>query len=141
MSPHERDLIGIIEDDAVMGGTLTHRLELEGYRPLWWRTGRDALEALSTADPELVISDIKLPDMNGEEVFLRALPRLGGKPFFFITGFGEFDQAVRLTKAGAVDYIAKPFAISDLLERIAKSLKLAPSAIKASHRRSTSAWS
>jgi DNA-binding NtrC family response regulator len=128
MSPHERHLIGVIEDDAVMGGTLTHRLELEGYRPLWWRTGRDALEALSTADPELVVSDIKLPDMNGEEVFLRALPRLGGKPFFFITAFGEFDQAVRLTKAGAVDYITKPFAVSDLLERIARVLLVRPKA-------------
>jgi len=126
MLPHERGLIGVIEDDEVMGGTLTHRLELEGYRPLWWRTGRDALEGLCMAEPELVICDIKLPDMNGEEIFLRALPRLGGKPFFFITAFGEFDQAVRLTKAGAVDYIAKPFAASELLERIARVLKLRP---------------
>lgn len=131
MSPqslHERNLIGVIEDDAVMGGTLTHRLELEGYRPLWWHTGRDALEALSTTDPELVVSDIKLPDMNGEEVFLQALPRLGGKPFFFITAFGEFEQAVRLTKAGAVDYITKPFGLSDLLERIARVLSVRPKA-------------
>jgi DNA-binding NtrC family response regulator len=128
MPRHERDLIGIIEDDVVMGGTLTHRLELEGYRPLWWRTGQDALEALSTSDPELVVCDIKLPDMSGEEVFLRALPRLGAKPFFFITAFGEFDQAVRLTKAGGVDYIAKPFAVSDLLERIARVLSVRPKA-------------
>jgi two-component system, NtrC family, response regulator HydG len=128
MPRHERDLIGIIEDDVVMGGTLTHRLELEGYRPLWWRTGQDALEALSTSDPELVVCDIKLPDMSGEEVFLRALPRLGAKPFFFITAFGEFDQAVRLTKAGAIDYIAKPFAVSDLVERIARVLSVRPKA-------------
>jgi DNA-binding NtrC family response regulator len=128
MPSHERDLIGVIEDDEVMGGTLTHRLELEGYRAFWWHTGRDALHGLCTVQPELVICDIKLPDMSGEDVFLRALPRLGGTPFFFITAFGEFDQAVRLTKAGAVDYIAKPFAASELLERIARVMALRPKA-------------
>jgi DNA-binding NtrC family response regulator len=128
MPPHERGLIGVIEDDEVMGGTLTHRLELEGYQSLWWRTGRDALDGLCTTAPELIVCDIRLPDMNGEEVFLRALPRLGGKRFFFITAFGEFEQAVRLTKAGAVDYITKPFAASDLLDRIARVLAFRPKA-------------
>jgi DNA-binding NtrC family response regulator len=128
MLPHERELIGVIEDDEVMGGTLTHRLELEGYRTFWWHTGRDALEGLCTAQPELVICDIQLPDMSGEDVFLRALPRVSATPFFFITAFGEFDQAVRLTKAGAVDYITKPFAASDLLERISRVMALRPKA-------------
>jgi DNA-binding NtrC family response regulator len=128
MPLHERDLIGVIEDDEVMGGTLTHRLELEGYRTFWWCTGRDALEGLCTAQPEIVVCDIKLPDMSGEDVFLRALPRLSGTPFIFITAFGEFDQAVRLTKAGAVDYITKPFAASDLLERISRVMMLRPKA-------------
>jgi two-component system response regulator HydG len=61
MLPHERGLIGVIEDDEVMGGTLKHRLELERYRPLWWRTGRDALEGLCTAEPGTRHCDIKLP--------------------------------------------------------------------------------
>jgi DNA-binding NtrC family response regulator len=120
MSPHERRLIGVIEDDLVQGGTLKHRLELEGYSPLWWRTGQEALEDLRAVQPDLVICDIRLPDMNGEEVFLQALPRLGGRPFLFVTAFGQIDQAVRLTKAGAVDYIAKPYAMSDLLGRITR---------------------
>lgn len=120
MSPHERRLIGVIEDDLVQGGTLKHRLELEGYSPLWWRTGQEALEDLRAVQPDLVICDIRLPDMNGEEVFLQALPRLGGRPFLFVTAFGQIEQAVRLTKAGAVDYIAKPYAMSDLLGRITR---------------------
>ena len=116
MPPHERELIGVIEDDSVQGGTLTHRLELEGYRPFWWRTGRDALEGLHTARPDLVICDIRLPDMSG------------GKPFLFVTGFGQIEQAVRLTKAGAVDYIGKPYALSDLLDRIARLIANQPKA-------------
>ena len=126
MSPHERRLIGIIEDDPVQGGTLNQRLELEGYTPLWWRTGQEALEGLRAVQPDLVICDIRLPDMNGEEVFLQALPRLGGTPFLFVTAFGQIEQAVRLTKAGAVDYIAKPYAMADLLGRIARLIALRP---------------
>ena len=128
MPPHERELIGVIEDDPVMGGTLTHRLKLEGYRPLWWRTGQEGLEGLGTALPDLVICDIRLPDMSGEDVFLRVLPQLGGMPFLFVTAFGQIEQAVRLTKAGAVDYIAKPYALPDLLERVAQLIGLRPRA-------------
>jgi DNA-binding response OmpR family regulator len=92
MPPHERELIGVIEDDPVIGGTLTHRLDLEGYRLVWWRTGQEALEGLSTTRPDLVISDIRLPDMSGEDVFLQVLPRLGGKPFLFVTATAIFNR-------------------------------------------------
>jgi DNA-binding NtrC family response regulator len=126
MSPHERGRIGIIEDDLVVGGTLAHRLELEGYTPLWWRTGQEALEGLRTHRPDLIVCDIVLPDMSGEDVFLQALPRLGGRPLLFVTSFGKIEDAVRLMKAGAVDYIVKPYALSDLLERIARLIKLQP---------------
>ena len=128
MSPHERARIGVIEDDLVVGGTLAHRLELEGYTPLWWCTGKDALEGLHAKRPDLVVCDIVLPDMSGEDVFLQALPRLAGTPFLFVTGFGKIEDAVRLMKAGAVDYIVKPYALSDLLERIARLIRLQPRA-------------
>jgi DNA-binding NtrC family response regulator len=128
MSPDAGRLIGVIEDDPVHGGTLNHRLGLEGYTPLWWRTGQAALEGLCAVQPHLVICDIRLPDMDGEELFLETLPRLGGKPFLFVTAFGQIEQAVRLTKAGAVDYITKPYAMSDLLGRVSRLIALRPNA-------------
>src|SRR5882724_3167765 len=103
MSPRERGRIGIIEDNTTMGDSLVQRLELEGYTPLWWQTGQEALEKLFTARPDLVVCDIVLPDISGEEVFLKALSRLGSTPFLFVTAHGKIDQAVRLTKAGAVE--------------------------------------
>jgi DNA-binding NtrC family response regulator len=118
MTQPDSSLIGVIDDDPVMGGSLTHRLELEGYRVVWWQSGGAAIDGLSTARPDLVICDIRLPDMSGEDVFSIVLPLLPAAPFLFVTGFGQIDQAVRLTKAGAVDYIAKPFALPDLLDRI-----------------------
>ena len=126
MSPHERGRIGIIEDDLVVGGTLAHRLELEGYTSLWWRTGREALEGLRTQRPDLVVCDILLPDMSGKDVFLRALPRLGGRPFLFVTAHAQIEDAVFLMTAGAVDYLEKPYALPDLLDRIARLIKLQP---------------
>jgi DNA-binding NtrC family response regulator len=128
MPPNDGRLIAVIEDDPTQGGTLTHRLELEGYRTIWWCTGHGALEGLRTMRPDLVVCDVRLPDMNGEEIFLRALPRLGSKPFLFVTSFGEVAQAVRLMKAGAVDYITKPYALPDLLDRIARLIALQPKA-------------
>ncbi|HWZ69033.1 MAG TPA: sigma-54 dependent transcriptional regulator [Stellaceae bacterium] len=128
MSLRERGRIGIIEDNTTMGDSLVQRLELEGYTPLWWQSGQEALEKLFTARPDLVVCDIVLPDISGEEVFLRALSRLGSTPFLFVTGHGKIDQAVRLTKAGAVDYLEKPYEITDLLERIAGLIAVQPRA-------------
>ena len=128
MSPHDRGRIAIIEDDLVVGGTLAHRLALEGYTPLWWSTGLEALEGLRTQRPDLVVCDILLPDMSGKDVFLRALPQLGGKPFLFVTAHAQVEDAVYLMKAGAVDYLEKPYALPDLLDRIARLLKLQPRA-------------
>jgi DNA-binding NtrC family response regulator len=59
---------------------------------------------------------------------LQALPRVGGKPFLFVTAYGRIAQAVRLMKAGAVDYLTKPYEMLDLLERIAQLIALQPKA-------------
>jgi DNA-binding response OmpR family regulator len=66
MSLRERGRIGIIEDNTTMGESLVQRLELEGYTPLWWQSGQEALGKLFTARPDLVICDIVLPDISGE---------------------------------------------------------------------------
>ena len=57
----------------------------------------------------VLICDIRLPGLDGEQVFRRALPELGATPVIFITAFGEIEQAVRLMRAGADDYVTKPF--------------------------------
>jgi DNA-binding NtrC family response regulator len=128
MPPHEKGSIGVIEDDELAGGSLVQRLTLEGYRTIWCQSGRQAIEKLYQAWPDLIVCDIGLPDMSGEDVFLRALPQLQGTPFLFVTGIGQIAQAVRLMQAGAVDYITKPYKMPDLLERIAHLMALRPKA-------------
>ena len=122
MRSHEPAHIGIIEDDPVMGGSLLQRLELEGYASTWWQTAGEALLGIGGAPPDLLICDIRLPDLDGEEVFKRALPDLGAAPILFITAYGDIEQAVRLVRSGADDYLTKPFDIEDLLQRIGRLL-------------------
>jgi DNA-binding NtrC family response regulator len=114
--------LSLIEDDPVMGGSLSQRLKLEGYNVDWRRDGRDTVAHVSAQRPGAVICDIRLPDLSGEEVFNALHPRMPGTPFIFITAYGQIDQAVRLVKAGAADYLAKPFEFSVLLGRLANLL-------------------
>ncbi len=114
----DRARIAVVEDDPIMGESLIQRLDLEGYDTVWWQTGRDALHGLRQRRPDLVVCDIRLPDMSGEDVFHGILPDLSTSPFLFITAFGDIDQAVRLIRAGADDYMAKPFQMDEFLGRI-----------------------
>ncbi len=109
--------IGIIEDDPIMGESLNQCLELEGFRVKWWQTGDQALKALEHERPDLVICDIRLPDMSGEDVFRAVAADPEAPPFLFMTAFGQIDQAVALIRAGAGDYVTKPIEFPDLISR------------------------
>ena len=111
--------ICLIEDDELLGDALAERFRLEGYASDWYRTGRTARTALSQKRYSIAVSDISLPDLNGDELYAS----LGDEgvplpPFLFITGHGAIHQAVRLIKLGAVDYITKPFDVAELLAKL-----------------------
>ena len=110
--------IGVIEDDSIVGESLTQALELEGADVLWWSTGAQALEALTHANRDIYICDIRLPDMNGEEIFATASLYRSAAPFLFMTAFGDVEQAVALMKKGGGDYLTKPFDFEDMLGRV-----------------------
>lgn len=101
-----------------MGESLCDRFGLEGFRVDWLHTGLEGLRAVENKNYDLIISDIHLPDLNGEEVFTRlSAQNRPLPPFIFITGYGSIDRAVRLLKLGAADYISKPFDLDLLVEK------------------------
>ena len=111
--------IGLIEDDLIIGEALTARLDFEGFTCDWFRDGKAARRGLGQRRYSVVVSDINLPDISGEQLFLELLD--GGQalaPFIFITGYGAIDQAVRLLKLGAHDYVTKPFDVGGLIGKI-----------------------
>lgn len=121
----ENRSFALIEDDPIMGESLAQRLKLEGARVSWWRTGAEALTNLSESSPDAVICDIRLPDQSGADLFRLISRDRRVPPFLFITGYGDIDQAVRLMREGAHDYLTKPFVMSDLLTRLEQVVGLA----------------
>ena len=114
--------IVLVEDDEIMGGSLLQRLELEGAQVLWLKQMNRAMGAIRTPQSRIdaVICDIALPDGTGEELFTTLCRTTTPPPFLFITGQGGIEQAVRLIKSGAADYITKPFDMSVFLDRLAQ---------------------
>jgi DNA-binding NtrC family response regulator len=109
----------LIEDDPVLGEALTQRLRLEGFAPRWARSLAEGEAALRQGPPPAaVLCDMRLPDGSGEALLLRLLPALGAAPVIAMTAYGGVEQAVRLVRAGADDYLLKPFDMERLLEKL-----------------------
>ena len=109
----------IIDDDMHIGDMLTEVLEREGYRVLRAYSGTEALMLLSTKAPDLVLLDLMLPGLSGEEV----LPKIKGIPVIVVSAKIDVDNKVDLLLGGAVDYVTKPFNVRELLARIAVALR------------------
>ena len=120
----DKPALCLVEDDLIMGESLVDRFELEGFEVDWHKSPVAALAALATRAYAVVISDFRMPEMSGEELFRQVLAEQQiVPPFIFITGYGSIDKAVQLLRMGASDYITKPF---DLDALVAKVQALAP---------------
>lgn len=109
----------LVEDDAIMGESLADRFALEGLQASWYKNAEAAEQAIIEHDFSLVVCDIRLPGLSGEQLFERLRQRKAVlPPFIFITGYGDLDRAVELLKQGAADYITKPFDLDYLLQRV-----------------------
>lgn len=111
--------IAIIDDDEYIGNMLQRLLEQEGYQTLRAYSGTEALLLLERKRPDLVLLDLMLPGLSGEEV----LTGIRGIPVIVVSAKASVDDKVNLLLGGAVDYITKPFDTRELLARIAVSLR------------------
>jgi two-component system response regulator AtoC len=108
----------IADDDASIRSLLTDMLSDEGYEIMEVKSGAEVLRAVPKVEPNLVILDFKMPDMDGIEV-LRRLSAQGQKvPVLMITGVGSASTAIQATQLGAFDYVTKPFDVPDVLHRV-----------------------
>ena len=121
-----RKAILLVDDDIDLRNLITHWLEREGYRVRSSANGHSALEALA-ADPlpDLVLLDILLPGTNGLNVLrrLRAEERTHDLPVVLMTGLASEKDVKRGGLLGADDYIVKPMAEQEFLERVRKALR------------------
>lgn len=107
----------LIEDDPIMGESLVQRFELEGFEVTWCRRLAEAREALST-DYGAVISDVRLTDGLATHWFTGLPDAQRALPWFFLTGYGSVNDAVATVRAGAREYLTKPFDIERLVTMV-----------------------
>ncbi|MBN21552.1 MAG: hypothetical protein CL678_09725 [Bdellovibrionaceae bacterium] len=112
----------LVEDDMSSRSSLERFLFREGYEVVSCADGEEALSFLRSSRFDLVVSDIRMPTMNGMELF-KAIQSLGMKiPMILMTAHAQVDDAVYALKKGAVDFLIKPFKRKDLLSAIQKTV-------------------
>ncbi len=111
--------IAIIDDDIHIGDMLTEVLTQEGYSILRAYSGTEALYLLAQNKPDLVLLDLMLPGLSGEEV----LPHIENIPVIVISAKIDVQDKVNLLLSGAADYLTKPFDTAELLARITVQLR------------------
>jgi DNA-binding NtrC family response regulator len=113
----------IVDDEKAIRDGLRKVLEAEGHQTYLSHNGYSAVEKLQAEEFELVITDLKMPGMDGMEV-LNAISILQPNvPVIFITGYSTVENAVEVMKIGAFDYLPKPFTPKQLLEKVDKALE------------------
>ena len=119
-----KPLILVVEDDLALLEGIRELLELTEYRVLIAANGREALEVLEKQHPDLIVSDIMMPEMDGYEFHAKVSeqPELSAIPFIFLTARGEKADIRRGKELGADDYITKPFDDEDLLVAVRAKL-------------------
>ena len=120
--------ICLIEDDLIMGESLRERLVLEGFSVDWCKSATHALERLQHQHYDAVVSDIRLPDISGEQLFRQMTedPDASMPPTVFITGYGTIESAVELLKLGATDYLTKPLDPRALVAKLREICRESP---------------
>ena len=111
--------IAVIDDDIHIGNMLEELLRGNGYDVLRAYSGTEALLLLSQNTPDLILLDLMLPGLSGEEV----LPQIQGVPVIVVSAKVDVQDKVKLLLDGASDYITKPFDTTELLARITVQLR------------------
>lgn len=122
----------IVDDDLHILEVLEARLLSAGFNVIKAPGAKDALNLLKSHQPDLMISDMKMPEMSGMSLLTEVNGICPGLPVIFLTAYGTIPDAVRAVKAGAIEYLTKPFDGRELIQKIHNVLKDASSSRKKS---------
>ncbi len=123
MSQRHKRRILVIDDDQAMVDYLVEMLDEAGYEASGTTSPREAIRRVGEMEFNLVLSDIEMPEMRGLELLAAIHEKKPGQLVLLITAFGSVDLAVRAVRAGACDFVAKPFTIDALRHAIERALR------------------
>ena len=117
-----KETVLIIEDDKLMRISLEDALKSAGFEVISFETGRPALSSVKYNEFDIVVTDFRLPDMDGFDI-VREITERGDSPVIVMTAYGTIKDAVESIKLGAFDYITKPFALDEFIFLIERALE------------------
>lgn len=115
--------VHIVDDDEAIRRSVAFMLKTSGYRVNSWPSGAAFLKDVKQVEPGCILLDVRMPEMDGLEVQAELAQRGIALPVVIVTGHGDIAIAVRAMKAGAVDFIEKPFHKDALLAAIELALE------------------
>ncbi|MGF7235358.1 MAG: response regulator transcription factor [Frankia sp.] len=121
--PDRTARILIVDDEEAITDLVTMALRYEGFETATAFTGQQALDAVATSQPDLVVLDVMLPDIDGFTVCERLRSRGEALPALFLTARETTEDKVRGLTLGGDDYLTKPFGVSELVARVRAILR------------------
>lgn len=117
----DRRLVHIVDDEESVRNSVGFMLQTTGYSVRAWPSGAFFLRELKSADPGCILLDIRMPEMDGLQVLQQLRARGVTMPVIVLTGHGDVSIAVKAMRAGAADFLEKPFEAEQLLCAIEKA--------------------
>jgi DNA-binding NtrC family response regulator len=112
----------VIDDEGIVRTSCSRALSPEGYEVASAKNGSEALKLLEGGEFDIVLTDLKMPDMDGIEILRKVKEKWPETEVIIITGYQTVDTAVKSIKLGAFDYIEKPFTPDTLIAAVTNAL-------------------
>ena len=113
----------VVDDDVSVRESLELLIQHAGWQPLLFASAQEFLSCPQLSGPSCLVLDVELPDLNGLELQQRMAAERLSMPIIFITGHGDVPMTVRAIKAGAIEFLTKPFSDEHLLSAIREALE------------------
>jgi FixJ family two-component response regulator len=127
--PDVTSIVYVVDDDISVREALEALIREAGWLPSMFSSARDFLDHPHASGPSCLILDVTLPDLNGLDLQEKIAGERADMPIIFITGYGDVPMTVRAMKAGAVEFLTKPFGDEVLLDAIRGALQRSASAV------------
>jgi FixJ family two-component response regulator len=127
---HAKAIVFVVDDDISVRESLEALIRFEGWEPKTYTSAQQFLACPALRGPSCLVLDVNLPDLNGLELQKRMGSDRADLPIIFITGQGDIPMTVQAMKAGAVEFLTKPFGDDVLLDAIRQALEKSSAALE-----------
>src|ERR1700738_1804226 len=127
---HATPIVFVVDDDVSVRESLEALIRCGGWQPETFASAQEFLSRPRVLAPSCLVLDVNLPDLNGLDLQKRVAADRTDMPIIFITGYGDVPMTVQAMKAGAVDFLTKPFGDEVLLSAIRHAIELSHTALR-----------